>query len=254
MGMTICIVSQKGGVGKTITSVNLAAAMAMSNRLTMLVDCDPQGSATAISGTYRKKREFSLLHGLVGQASAADIQLQTCLYYLKLVPAPVGLHRPDATLMRVPGKEALLRNFLKEPKRFFDYVLIDTPAAFNLLTLNAVVAADAVLIPVQCEYLAFRSLNQTMQALNFIKKEYHPHLALAGILLTMYDAGAGLSARILQTARRQFGKRLLNTVIPRSSKLRESPSLEIPLVVDDVTSVGARSYMDLAKELMERFR
>lgn len=253
MGNRICIVSRKGGVGKTLTAVNLAAALASFNRRILLIDCDPQGCATAIAGTYQKKFKFTLTDGLLGRVPLRELTAQTCLYRLKLVPAPFDLIRPETTLTKVPEPERLLGKLLSAATDDFDYIIFDTPAAFDLLSLNAIVAADAALVPIQCEYLAFRSLKQTLRVLMSLKAKYGLSLKLAGILLTMYENGDRLSARIVASARERLGNRLFETVIPRSNDLRDSPSLEKPLVIDNYASLGAQRYLKLAQELQARF-
>jgi chromosome partitioning protein len=254
MGITICIVSKKGGVGKTLTAVNLSAALAMSGRRTILVDCDPQGSASATACLLKGKTGLTLREGLLGRASAQDLLAQSCLYNLGVIPAPMTYLQPNDHIVAVPAAENLLKNFLLDAKQDSDFIVIDTPATFGMHTLNAIIAADAALIPIQCEYLAFRSLHQTMQALIFFAEKYNPSLKLAGILLTMYDADAHISTRIVQSARKRFGKSLLQTIIPRDTHLRDSPASAKPLVVEDSTSAGARSYIQLAGEVMHRLK
>ena len=252
MAKTVSIISHKGGVGKTITAVNLSAALAMAGKRTILVDCDPQGSATAIAGIHGSRGGLTLEDGLTGRADADEIMVQSCLYYLKVIPAPKSLGYPNGKLVWTLTDPNLLSRFLYEQKWFFDYIVIDTPASFNMLTRNAIFAANTAIIPVQCEYLSFRSLEQTMRWLMSIKKEHHPSLKLSGVLLTMYDSSTRISNLILNNAKRHLGSRLFHTVIPQNQKIRESPALQKPLVVDDVQSVGAKCYLDLANELMGR--
>jgi chromosome partitioning protein len=252
MGETICIVSQKGGVGKTLTAVNLAAALALDGKRTLLVDCDPQGSATSISGTYKKKFTFTLEDGLLGRAPLNRIMAQSCVYYLQVIPAPIGRTHQAANLSSAPGAESVLKNFLMDDSWYFDYIIIDTPASFGMLTLSALAASDTVLIPTPCEFLAYRSLKQTMQTLVAVKNAYRLPLQLAGILLTMVDEEARFSRAIVRSARRRLGGRVFETLIPHSEQLRESPIFERPLVVQDIFSIGAQSYLALAAEIMGR--
>lgn len=250
MGVVLCVISLKGGVGKTLTAVNLSAALAVAGKRTLLVDCDPQGSATVLSGTYKKRFALNLEDGMLGKAPLDKIKVQSCAYHLHVIPAPFGRMQQAYSVNFAPGSERVLEGLLKEAAGGYDYIVIDTPAAFGFLTLNAIVASNAVMVPTQCEYLAYRSLKQTMQALTSIKRAHRLSIKLAGILLTMYDAGEKVSELIMQSARRRLGSRVFRVLIPRDAGLRESTALERPLVVQDVFSIGARSYKALAEEIM----
>jgi chromosome partitioning protein len=252
MGETICIASQKGGVGKTITAVNLSAALALAGKRTLLVDCDPQGSATSISGIYKKKFNLTLEDGLLGRATLSKITAQSCVYYLQVIPAPFGRTYQAAHLSSAPGAEMVLKNFLMDDSWYFEYIVIDTPAAFGMLTLGALAASDSVIIPTQCEYMAYRSLIQTMQTLITVKNAYRLRLKLAGILFTMADGESQYSQEIIRVARRRLGDRIFDTIIPRDRQLQESAVFERPLVVQDIFSKGAKSYTALASEIIER--
>lgn len=252
MGETICIVSQKGGVGKTLTAVNMAAALALAGKKTLLIDCDPQGSATSISGIYKRKFLLTLEDGLLGRAPLSRIMAQSCVYYLQVIPAPFGRTHQAANLSSAPGAERVLKNFLMDDNWRFDYIVIDTPASFGMLTLSALAASDSVLIPVQCEYLAYRSLQQTIRTVVTVKNAYRLPLELAGILFTMVEQDDGLSHVILRSARRRMGEKVFETAIPWNAQLRNSPAFERPLVVQDIFSIGAKCYMALAAEVMKR--
>ena len=252
MGETICIVSQKGGVGKTLTAVNMAAALALAGKKTLLIDCDPQGSATSISGVYKRKFLLTLEDGLLGRAPLHRIMAQSCVYYLQVVPAPFGRTHQAANLSSAPGAERVLKNFLMDDSWRFDYIVIDTPASFGMLTLSALAASDSVLIPVQCEFLAYRSLQQTIQTVVTVRNAYRLPLELAGILFTMVEQDAGLSHVIVRSARRRMGERVFETLILRDAQLRDSPAFERPLVVQDIFSIGAKCYIALAAEVMKR--
>ncbi|MCK5630889.1 MAG: ParA family protein [Nanoarchaeota archaeon] len=254
MAKVICVFNQKGGVGKTLTAVNLSAALALAGKRALLVDCDPQGSATAISGASQKHFSFTLEDAIMGQVQVKDIIVQSCLYHLKVFPAPTAmsfsiLHPPLAT-----GNEKLLKRMLDGLRSDFDFIVIDTPSSHEIFTVNAPTAADAVLIPLQSEYLAYRNLKKNLEILQPIKKAHNPDLKLVGILLTMYDEDGDISRRIFQSIRKHLGSHLFDTIISRDVKIAESPALEKPLVVTDVNSVGAKNYLKLADEVMVRMQ
>jgi len=230
MGHTICIVSQKGGVGKTITAVNIAAALAIAGQRTLLIDCDPQGSATASVGIYDKKHGVAFQQAFQEINLAAEVITHSCLELLKVIPAPSEILQNDA----IP-------------------IIIDTAAApASFMAVNAIITSDSVLIPLQCELLAFQSLRNTLRTLIFIKKKHHLKLKLAGVLLTMHDHGEDISERIVRSARKHIRHRLFETIIPRSTQLRESASFRRPLVVQNSASSGAQSYFQLAKEILAK--
>ena len=254
MRKIICIFSQKGGVGKTLTAVNLSAALALAGKRTLLVDCDPQGSATAISGAYQKHCTFTLEDAIMGRVQVKDIIVQSCLYNLKVFPAPTAmsfslLHQPFAT-----ANERLLKHMLDGLRSDFDFIVTDMPSDHEIFTVNAPTAADAALIPLQSEYLANRNLNKNLEILQAIKKAHNPDLKLVGILLTMFDEGSYISRRIFQSIRKHLGTELFDTIIPRDIEIAESTALEKPIVVTDANSVGAKSYLKLANEVMVRMQ
>ena len=253
MGHTICIVSQKGGVGKTITAVNIAAALAIAGQRTLLIDCDPQGSATASVGIYDKKHGVAFQQAFQEINLAAEVITHSCLELLKVIPAPSEILQNDAIPISMPGKERFLHSLLARFRADFDYIIIDTAAApASFMAVNAIITSDSVLIPLQCELLAFQSLRNTLRTLIFIKKKHHLKLKLAGVLLTMHDHGEDISERIVRSARKHIRHRLFETIIPRSTQLRESASFRRPLVVQNSASSGAQSYFQLAKEILAK--
>lgn len=254
MSKVICIFNQKGGVGKTITAVNLSAALALAGQQTLLVDCDPQGSATAISGASQDCFSFTLKDVIAGRVQSREAIVQSCLYHLKVFPVTTAMslaffHRPSAA-----GNENLLKRLLVDLTSDFDFIVIDTPSFHEMISVTAPTAADAILIPLQSEFLAFRNLKKNFEILQAIKKSHNPTLKLVGILLTMYDENGVISRRIFKSARKHLGNRLFDTIIPRDIKIAESPALQKPLVVFDVDSEGAKNYLKLADEVMVRMQ
>lgn len=252
MGNIICITSLKGGVGKTTTAVNLSAAFAWIEKKTLLIDCDPQGSATTGVGINKKNITRTFYDALAGKVSMEETVLDTDLEFLKVIPVRGEFFRAELELMSKPGKEKVLRNLLADIKNDYDYIIIDTPPSLNLTSINAITAADRILIPLQCEFLAYESLVRLLRFARLIKKRLNPDLKLAGVLLTMYDMGEKVSQQIADNARRHLKKIVFKTIIPRSVQLREASSIGKPLLVLDDESVGAQSYIKVSREIMVR--
>lgn len=253
MGRTICIVSQKGGVGKTVTAVNLSAALAALGRRTLLIDCDPQGSATACVGRFDQQNGQAFQRALQAMDAGADVIMDSCLEFLKVIPAPSDNMQTDGAPVSLLGKERFLNSLLARSGKDFDYIIIDTAAApATFMAVNAIIASNAVLIPLQCELLAFQSLRHTLRTLISIKRKHRLRLRLAGILMTMHDPGEDVCERILRSARKHIGHRLFETVIPRSVDIRESARFKRPLAVETAASAGGQSYFNLAREILAK--
>ncbi|HET6267476.1 MAG TPA: ParA family protein [Acidobacteriota bacterium] len=249
MGRVIAVVNQKGGVGKTTTVVNLSASLAAAERTTLAVDLDPQGNTTSGFGVGKDQRE-SIYHGLLYFKPLIEIYLSTPLDNLKLVPSNRDLVGAEVELMTTPDKEKRLRLLLDPIRTHFDYILIDCPPSLGVLTLNALVAADAVLVPLQCEYFALEGLADLMESLRRIQHQLNPALALEGILLTMYDDRTNLTKQVREEIHKYFKDSLLKTVIPRNIRLGEAPSFGKPVLLYDIKSKGAEAYLQLAKEII----
>ena len=237
-----------------MTAVNLAAALALSGHKTLLIDCDPQGSAAFYAGRYTSDGEKNLLSASLGQKPLNSILCGSCLDYLKVISAPGERQiRAEEQLLK-EKKDSLFRSLVSELKTCFDFILLDTSPDTSPFTIASLCAADSVLIPLQCEYLAFNNLGQTVDTLKWVKKEFQPHLKLAGILLTMVATNSSATRRITAAANKHLNKALFTSVIPRSERFQETPGYRKPLVLQDHTSPEAASYMELAKELIERER
>lgn len=252
MGKILCIANQKGGVGKTTTAVNLAAALSVSEKQTLLVDCDPQGNATTGVGLNKADIEKTLYHGLIGECPASDIILPTEIDTLKIIPSRVELIGFEVEMMAKPGREKLLLELLDGLRLNFDYIILDCPPSLSLLTLNAMTAADAVLITLQCEFYALEGLGQLLGTIKRIKKRLNPGLTIAGILLTMVDRRTNLSRQVAEDAEKYFKNLVYKTTIPRNVRLGEAPSFGKPILLYDAASAGAMSYFSLAKEIMQK--
>jgi len=252
MAHVICIANQKGGVGKTTTAVNLSACLAAAEKKTLLVDCDPQANATTGLGIDKKTLTSTLYHGLIGQADIGHLLKETTLPSLQVLPSNVELIGFEVEMMDTEGRETILKRCLETLQDQYDYILLDCPPSLNLLTVNAMTAADAMLIPLQCEFYALEGLSQLLQTVKRIKQGLNPDLDIGGILLTMFDKRTNLSYQVAEDAERYFKNLVYQTTIPRNIRLGEAPSFGKPILMYDAASVGAQSYMQLADEIIRQ--
>jgi len=250
MAKVICIANQKGGVGKTTTAVNLSASLAVSEKRTLLVDCDPQANATSGVGIDRFTTDKTLYHGMLGQAGPESLIVDSAIATLKVIPANVELIGFEVEMMSSPNRDKALKNLIAELDSSFEYIILDCPPSLSLLTVNALTAADSLLIPLQCEFYALEGLGQLMQTVKRIRQSLNPDLKIAGILLTMFDQRTNLSYQVAEEAEKYFNNLVFKTIIPRNIRLSEAPSFGKPILLYDATSTGARSYIELAKEIM----
>jgi chromosome partitioning protein len=252
MGRIVCISNQKGGVGKTTTAINLAASLAAAERKTLLIDLDPQGNAGSGLGVDKTQLTGSIYDALIDGQALGELVHPTELRFLDVVPATNDLTGAEVELVGMERREFRLKVALEQVKRKYDYVLIDCPPSLGLLTINALVAADAVLVPLQTEYYAMEGLAQLMSTVELVQQNLNPKLSVEGIVLTMFDPRANISHQVADEVRRVFPALVYSTVVPRNVRLAESPSFGKPVLLYDIRSKGCEAYLGVARELLKR--
>ena len=251
MGRVISVASQKGGVGKTTTAINLGACLAQESRRVLLIDIDPQGNASSGLAVNGNDQRLTTYEVLINEAELGQAIVPTALANLDLVAAGQRLSGAEVELVGMMARETRLKSCLTKTREEYDFILIDSPPSLGLLTVNALTASDSVLIPLQCEYLALEGLTQLIGAIRLVQDHLNPALRIEGVLLTMFDARLNLSQQVAEEARKFFAERVYKTMIPRNVKLSEAPSFGKPIVLYDPHSTGAESYRDLAREVLD---
>lgn len=251
MGRIIAIANQKGGVGKTTTSINLSACLAEAGKKVLVVDIDPQGNATSGLGVEKNELENTIYELFVGECELSDCLIENVLDNLSVLPSNVNLSGAEIDLIGIEKREFLLKKYITPIRDNYDFIIIDCPPSLNILTVNAMTTADTVLVPIQCEYYALEGLGQLINTINLVKKHLNSAIEVEGVVLTMFDSRTNLSAQVGEEVEKYFGNKVFQTIIPRNIRLSEAPSHALPINLYAPESKGADTYQRLAKELIE---
>ena len=252
MKRTIAVANQKGGVGKTTTTINLAASLAAKGQKVLVIDMDPQGNTTSGFGIDKNELENTVYELILGECSVEECLIKDVIENLSIVPSNVNLAAAEIELIGVNQKEYILKNEVDWIRDKYDFIIIDCPPSLNMLTVNAMTTANSVLVPIQCEYYALEGLSQLIHTVNLVRERLNPELDIEGIVFTMFDARTNLSLQVVENVKNNLTQHIYQTLIPRNVRLAEAPSYGIPVCIYDPKSVGAESYMALAEEVIER--
>ena len=252
MGRIIAIANQKGGVGKTTTSINLSACLAEAGKKVLVVDIDPQGNATSGLGVEKNELENTIYELFVGECELSDCLIENVLDNLSVLPSNVNLSGAEIDLIGIEKREFLLKKYITPIRDNYDFIIIDCPPSLNILTVNAMTTADTVLVPIQCEYYALEGLSQLIHTIDLIKERLNPKLEIEGVVFTMYDARTNLSLQVVENVKENLDKNIYKTIIPRNVRLAEAPSYGMPINMYDSRSAGAEAYRYLAEEVIEK--
>ena len=252
MGKTVCVINQKGGVGKTTTAVNLAASVGVKGYRTLLVDIDPQGNATSGFGINKRKLDLSSYDLLTKNAKAKDITVKTEFKNVNVIPSSIDLAGAEIELINMPSRESNLKTALSLIKDDYDFIFLDCPPSLGLITINSLVACDLVLIPIQCEYYALEGLSQLVATIRQVKNLYNKYIDIDGIVLTMYDGRLNLTQQVVEEVKKYFPKKVYSSFIPRNVRISEAPSYGCPVIYYDKKSKGSEAYLSLADEFIKK--